>query len=59
MGIVRARDDSCNNAVQRCQVHKGRNILEHLPEAQRPWVKAVCESAWNIDPFGGVIGVGN
>ena len=27
--------------VQRCQVHKGRNILEHLPEAQRPWVKAV------------------
>ena len=26
--------------VQRCQVHKGRNILEHLPEAQRPWVKA-------------------
>ena len=26
--------------VQRCQVHKGRNILEHLPEAQR-WVKAV------------------
>ena len=23
--------------VQRCQVHKGRNILEHLPEAQRPW----------------------
>ena len=22
------------------QVHKGRNILEHLPEAQRPWVKA-------------------
>ena len=26
--------------VQRCQVHKGWNILEHLPEAQRPWVKA-------------------
>ena len=27
--------------VQRCQVHKRRNILEHLPEAQRPWVKTV------------------
>ena len=26
--------------VQRCQAHKGRNILEHLPEAQQPWVKA-------------------
>ena len=31
--------------VQRCQVHKGRTILEHLPEAQRPWVKAVLTRA--------------
>ena len=27
--------------MQRCQVHKRRNILEHLPETQRPWVKAI------------------
>ena len=32
--------------VQRCQVHKGRNILEHLPEAQRPWVKAILIRAY-------------
>ena len=32
--------------VQRCQVHKGRNILEHLPEAQRPWVKAILTRAY-------------
>ena len=32
--------------VQRCQVHKGRNILEHLPEAPRPWVKAVLTRAY-------------
>ena len=32
--------------VQRCQVQKGRNILEHLPEAQRPWVKAVLTRAY-------------
>ena len=32
--------------VQRCQVHKGRHILEHLPEAQRPWVKAVLTRAY-------------
>ena len=32
--------------VQRCQVHKGRNILEHLPEAERPWVKAVLTRAY-------------
>ena len=32
--------------AQRCQVHKGRNILEHLPEAQRPWVKAILTRAY-------------
>ena len=32
--------------VQRCQVHKGRNILEHLPEAPRPWVKVVLTRAY-------------
>ena len=32
--------------VQRCQVHKGRNILEHLPEAQRPWVTAILRRAY-------------
>ena len=36
--------------VQRCQVHKGRNILEHLPEAQRPWVKAVLTRAYTNSP---------
>jgi putative transposase len=25
--------------VQRCQVHKERNVLEHLPEKHRDWVK--------------------
>ena len=27
--------------VQRCQIHKRRNVLEYLPKAQRPWVKAI------------------
>ena len=36
--------------VQRCQVHTGRNILEHLPEAQRPWVKAVLTRAYTNSP---------
>ena len=35
--------------VQRCQVHKGWNILEHLPEAQRPWVKAIRSGPRNLD----------
>ncbi len=32
--------------VQRCQVHKRRNVLEYLPEAQRPWVKATLTRAY-------------
>src|SRR3989338_3105234 len=31
--------------IQRCQVHKLRNILDHLPERQRPWVKAILHRA--------------
>jgi transposase-like protein len=25
-------------AIQRCQIHKRRNVIEHLPEAERAWV---------------------
>ena len=32
--------------IQRCQVHKLRNILDHLPEGQRPWVQAVVRRAY-------------
>jgi transposase-like protein len=32
--------------VQRCQVHKLRNILDHLPERQRTWAKAILHRAY-------------
>jgi len=32
--------------VQRCQVHKLRNVLDHLPDRQRPWVKAILHRAY-------------
>ena len=32
--------------VQRCQIHKLRNILDHLPDRQRPWVKAILQRAY-------------
>ena len=32
--------------IQRCQVHKLRHILDHLPERQRPWVQAVVRRAY-------------
>ena len=35
--------------IQRCQVHKMRNVLDHLPEAKRPWVKKKLQEAWALD----------
>ena len=32
--------------VQRCQIHKLRNVRDHLPERQRPWVKAILQRAY-------------
>ena len=32
--------------VQRCQIHKMRNILDHLPDRQRPWVQAMLRRAY-------------
>jgi putative transposase len=32
--------------VQRCQVHKARNVAEHLPEAERPFLRRKLEAAW-------------
>jgi transposase-like protein len=32
--------------VQRCRVHKKRNVLEHLPEAERPQVRAAMNEAY-------------
>ncbi len=38
--------------VQRCQVHKARNVLEHLPERQRVWVRAALRRAWSAPTVG-------
>ena len=35
--------------VQRCQVHKTRNILDYLPDRQRPWVRAILRRAYTSD----------
>jgi len=32
--------------VQRCQIHKQRNVLEHLPQALRPSVRRALRQAW-------------
>jgi len=35
--------------VHRCQVHKARNVTDHLPERERPFVRRKLEAAWR-DP---------
>ena len=37
--------------IQRRQVHKLRNILDHLPARQRPWVQAVVRRAYQATDF--------
>lgn len=32
--------------AQRCEIHKLRNVLGHLPERQRPGVKATLQRAY-------------
>lgn len=47
--LRRAVADVFGNAVpvQRCQVHKLRNVLDHLPEEQHAWVRHKLLSAWS------------
>ena len=38
-----------DNPVQRCRIHKVRNVLDHLPEEQRPYAKLVMRAAFRQD----------
>ena len=35
--------------IHRCHVHKLRKILEHLPESQCPWVRAIVARAYTAE----------
>lgn len=40
-----------NAVIQRCRLHKERNVADHLPETERAWVRAKMRQAWkNPDP---------
>jgi transposase-like protein len=36
-------------AIQRCRRHKEQNVLSHLPELERPWVKRKLRDAWALE----------
>ena len=38
-----------DTAIQRCQIHKARNIMERLPKSMHASVRRVLRQAWEID----------
>ena len=34
--------------VQRCQIHKLRNVSDHLPKHRQAWVKSAMRQAWKL-----------
>jgi putative transposase len=37
--------------IQRCQLHKRRNVLSHLPEEQQPFIEQKLLAAWNMSGY--------
>ncbi len=35
--------------IQRCQIHKERNVLGYLPEYKHEWVKRKLRKAWGLE----------
>ena len=50
-GLRRAITDvfGSRGVVQRCQVHKWRNVIGHLPERLHASVGKALRDAWNLD----------
>jgi len=41
-----------NAAIQRCQIHKARNIMDRLPKSMHAQVRRVLRQAWEMDDAG-------
>ena len=39
-------------AIQRCQVHKRRNVLDHLTDEQKPGVAKQLNAAYALEDYG-------
>jgi transposase-like protein len=50
-GLRKALRETCGSTaiIHRCQVHKRRNVLEHLPESMRPRVRRALEEAYALE----------
>ncbi len=43
-----------DNPVQRCRIHKLRNVLDHLPKEQHANARATLRAAWKLDAEEGI-----
>ncbi len=43
-----------DNPVQRCRIHKLRNVLDHLPKDQHANARATLRAAWKLDAEEGI-----
>jgi transposase-like protein len=43
-----------DNPVQRCRLHKVRNVCDHLPEQQREYAKLTMRAAFGLDAEAGL-----
>jgi putative transposase len=39
-------------AIQRCEVHKRRNVLDHLPDEQKPGIAKKLNAAYALEDYG-------
>jgi transposase-like protein len=37
--------------IQRCVLHKTRNVCDHLPKDQRPWIRAKLSAVWAEEDY--------
>lgn len=43
-----------NNPVQRCRIHKTRNVLSYLPDERKPDVQMACRAAFKLQANDGI-----
>ena len=43
-----------HSKIQRCRVHKLRNVMDHVPEKKKAYVRAAMRSAWKLHPKEGM-----
>ena len=43
-----------DNPVQRCRIHKRRNVLDHLPKEQHANARSTLRAAWKLDADDGI-----